>query len=111
MLWSQFTGQHQGKPPASKEEFQAFVKGLKPEVLSSMKIGDVEKQFISERDNKPYVILYGQQAPAAGPGPSGGVMGYEQEGKDGKRIVAMSMGQVRLVDEAEFQKLVPGKSP
>jgi hypothetical protein len=35
------------------------------------------------------------------------VVAYEKTGKDGKRFVMMDLGNVLLLDEAEFAKIQP----
>lgn len=106
ILYGQFPGRHGGKPPANETEFKAYVQEAAPELLKQFGVKDAESLFISARDQKPYVILYG---PLTGPpGPAGQpVFAYEQEGVDGKRLVASSLGAVQEVDEAEFKRLVP----
>lgn len=107
-FWTRATAQNRGKPPASEAEFKKYIHSMPPDQLAAMKIEDVDKLFISERDGKPYVILYDKTIT----GSEGRVMGHEQEGKNGKRLVALSFGQVREVDATEFEKLVPaGKKP
>lgn len=107
VLYGQYVGQHRGQPPASEAEFKAYIKSLNAEVLQSLGAKDAESLFISSRDMKPYVIIYG---PASGPpGPAGQpVIAYEQEGVGGKRYVASNLGAVEEVDETRFRQLVPG---
>jgi hypothetical protein len=107
VFYGQFTGQHRGQPPANEAEFKQFVGSLSPEQLAGFNVTDPESLFISSRDGKPYVIVYG---PPKGPaGLSGApVIAYEQEGVGGKRYVANAMGEVAEVDEARFKELVPG---
>ncbi|MFO0870306.1 MAG: hypothetical protein U0935_15360 [Pirellulales bacterium] len=106
VLYGQYVGTHRGQPPANEAEFKAYVKALDPAALKSLGVTDVDGLFVSSRDNKPYVILYG---PASGPpGPAGQpVIAYEQEGVAGKRYVASTLGAVEEVDPARFQELVP----
>jgi len=106
IFYGQFTGQHQGQPPASEAEFKEFVRSLPSGDLASFNVSDAESLFTSSRDGEPYVIVYG--APSGPPGPGGSpVIAYEQTGKGGKRFVASSMGAVEEVDEARFKELVP----
>lgn len=109
LLYGQFTGKHRGNPPKDEAEFKAFVnqpenssipKSLKVNVASG------DELFVSERDGKPYVILYG--AVTGPPGPAGlPVVAYEQVGSGGKRYVASSVGKVEDVDAETFKKYVP----
>jgi len=91
IVYGRFLSQHRGKPPAN---------------LTSFGIDDSNRVFISNRDNKPYVIIYGQ--PKGPPGPGGSpVIAYEQQGEAGMRWVASALGAVEEVDEARFRQLVP----
>ena len=108
ILYGQFISQHRGQPPKSEAEFRAFVKSLKPEQLAKIAGGrDADSLFVSTRDQKPYVVIYGK---AMGPpGPAGApVVIYEQEGRGGTRFVATSLGAVEELDEAAFKQRVPG---
>ncbi len=100
-MYKQYQGLHRGQPPENEAEFKAYLKTLSPEQLSAWSISDIDQAFTSERDNQPYVILYGKQAAR------GKLIGSEKSGKDGKRMVAQKTGQVELADEAQFQKLAP----
>ena len=105
ILYGQYTGQHQGRPPANEAEFKEYVRSQST-MLESFQVTDPESLFISSRDEKPYVIKYG--AADGPPGPGGyPVVAYEQEGVGGKRFVASSVGAVDEVDEAKFKELVP----
>lgn len=89
--------------PRSEKEFKAFVSSRAKTMFRAMEIESVDSLFVSKRDNQPYVILYGKR-------PSGvdsSVVGYEQEGVDGKRLVGFKIGEVRELDEQEFRALVP----
>jgi hypothetical protein len=105
IYYAQFIPQHQGKPPKDEAEFKAFLK--EPTNLQYLErdfhISDVDAMFISTRDKKPYVIIYG---PSTGEGPAGQpVIAYEQEGVNGKRFVASKMGAVEEVDSATFSRM------
>jgi hypothetical protein len=106
VLYGQFIGQHQGKPPADEAEFKAFLKKLDPERLKSFQVADVDSMFISSRDNQPYIVRYGKLQGSAGPAAQP-VVAYEQTGVDGKRYVASSIGAIQEVDEETFRKMVP----
>jgi hypothetical protein len=96
-----------GKNAASEEAFKKYVASLPQEELTKWGAADRESLFISNRDHKPYVILYGDAAKSGPPGPAGfPVIAYEQEGVGGKRYVASSMA-IEEVDDARFHALVP----
>jgi hypothetical protein len=106
MLYGQFMGQHQGRPPASEEEFKKFIETRGMGMLKQFGIPSVDALFISERDKQPYVVLYGElKGPPALAGQP--VCVYERQGVNGRRFVASSLGAVEEVDEARFRKLVP----
>lgn len=98
VLYGQFLGSHRGQPPAHEAEFKEFAQ--------SQGQSGVDSLFISSRDKKPYVILYGA---LTGPPGLGGqpIFAYEQDGVDGSRFVANSLGAVEEVDEEQFRKMVP----
>ena len=114
-LYTRYSAELRGRP-ATEAGFKEFIaKTMPADRLEAANVKTVDELFVSERDNKPYVVLYGA-APAAGP-PAGATKGgapvfpvcaYEQEGKDGKRLVAAVSGKVEEVDEARFKQLVPG---
>ncbi|MDZ7616995.1 MAG: hypothetical protein U1E05_08325 [Patescibacteria group bacterium] len=107
LFYGQFTGQHRGRPPASETQLKEFIQAQGPEALASFQVNDVDALFVSERDGKPYVVLYADAAKGNPPGPAGApVIAYEQEGAGGLRYVASSMGAVEEVDDARFRELV-----
>jgi len=69
--------------------------------LENLRVNAIDELFVSERDGKPLVVIYGAQLPASG------VIVYEQEGVNGLREVGYALGKVAEVDAAEFAKLVP----
>jgi hypothetical protein len=104
VLYGKYIASHMGQPPADEKVFRDFIKTLPANELESYGATNVDAIFTSTRDNKPYVILY--NASSANPGEAA-VVAYEQEGALGKRYVATSLGEVKLVELAELQKLVP----
>lgn len=102
LLYGQFIGQHRGQPPASEEEFKGFIRSAGTKQLAGFGVTDLESLFISPRDQKPYVVLYGR-APVG----TARVVAYEQEGKGGMRFIVTDLGRVQEVDEARFAELVP----
>ena len=107
VIYGKYVGEHAGQPPANEADFKAYAQSpsAKP-ILDANGIKDVESLFTSNRDKKPYVVLYGR---LTGPNAVSGqpVFAYEQEGVGGKRYVATSLGSIQEVDEAEFKRLVP----
>lgn len=105
IFYGQYVGRHQGQAPPNEAEFKAFVKENQSTV-QGLTIADADALFISSRDNKPYVVIYG--AATGPPGPANQpVVIYEQEGVNGMRYVASTLGAVEEVDEATFRQYVP----
>jgi hypothetical protein len=112
VIYGRYLSQHRGQPPADEAELKKkkYVQSLSPADLKALGVDDPNRIFISNRDDKPYIILYGQ--PKGPPGPGGSpVIAYEQEGKAGNRWVASSLGAVEELDEARFRQLVPTAKP
>ena len=107
MFYGQYLGQHRGQPPANEQEFRKYIEALGKERLASMQVKTVDELFLSSRDGKPYVILYGAVSKTGAELPFTTVVAYEQEGKGGKRFIARMSGAVEEVDEANFKQLVP----
>jgi hypothetical protein len=111
LFYGQFVGQHSGKPPANEEEFRTYLDSLSAGELDAWGVDDVDRLFVSPRDGKPYVVLYGENA-LQGPRwiADSPVIAYEQVGVAGRRLVATALGAVEEVDEAELKDLLPGGS-
>ncbi len=102
ILYGQFAG---GRPPRDEEEFRKFVEKNKSRV--PVAVDTQEDLFISPRDGKPYVILYGSEAQKH---QQSGLAIYEQEGVNGLRQVAFTIGMVEEVDDAWLQEILSGNS-
>jgi hypothetical protein len=98
-----------GRGPASESDFKEFIRTYDPNKLKMMGINpdELDKLFTSEADGKPLKIRYnigggrGSQDPVV----------FEQEGKEGKRAVGYTGGNVEQVDEATWKDLLAGKGP
>ena len=101
LLYGRFLSAHRGVPPKDEAEFKGFVASLPDEAKTH--IPPVDELFVSERDNQPYVIVYGKST-SGGPAD---IIGYEQTGVGGKRFIANSVGAVQEVDAETFSKRVP----
>ncbi len=89
-----------GHGPKDEQEFKDAIKhaNISPEAL---KLSSIEDVFVSERDGKPLVVVYGGQRTGSD------VVVYEQTGVDGMRMLGHTIGSVETVDEARFGELVP----
>jgi hypothetical protein len=91
-----------GRAPKSEAEFKQVISQGTVD-FDVLGVSTVDELFVSDRDNEPLVIIYGESSKGASPG----VVAYEQTGKDGKRLVATNNGQVVEADAARFGQLVP----
>lgn len=106
-LYGEYALQHDGMGPASESDFRQFLQGLPQGQRDAMGIGDLESFLKSPRDNKAYTIVYGVDTKE--PSPGNGledfpVVAYEQEGRDGKRLVANAFGFVADLAPDEFNR-------
>jgi hypothetical protein len=109
-LYSEFRSKNGGRSPKDADELKAFAKKLDPKELSARGIDDVEKAFISPRDNQPYKLIppQGAKPVAKGGPPLPMVIIYEQTGVNGKRMVASGMGGGAFeLDDAKLREYVP----
>jgi hypothetical protein len=104
--YGQFQGRHRGQPPANEAELKDFIRSSLSETGAAPTPKELDALFISERSGKPYVILYGKSVSnimAAGMP----AIGYEREGKNGKRWAANCLGMVEELDESRFRDVKP----
>ena len=87
----------QGRPPQSEDEFKQYIAKQDSAMLERMNVATADELFVSERDGKPIVVLYGKRR-----GPAAEVVAYEAEGVDGTRLVAKATGQVQVMSAEEF---------
>ncbi len=106
-FYGDFVNQHRGKPPADEDEFKTFLKEASNTNLlkAEFQITDIDKLFISPRDNQPYVIYYKTISQSQGPG-GAPVVAYEKTGVNGKRFVASVLGGVVQLDDSAFSSMV-----
>jgi hypothetical protein len=84
--------------PGNEKEFKQTLATLsvKPE---QMKVGSFDELFVSERDGKPLVVVYGS------PLKDSDVLVYEQTGVNGKWLIGHRIGMVEEVDDAQYKEL------
>ncbi len=97
--YGQCTSQNRGRPPRNEAQLRKFIESQGPGWLEQYRAETVDDIFISSRDGKPYVVLYGK--------PGAKYIAYEQEGVDGTRFVADNLGIATEMDEAMFGQEVP----
>jgi hypothetical protein len=96
--YSQFLAHHRGQLPASEEEFKKFIQAKGGEALSYKGLS-VDELLISSRDGKPFVVKY--RGAKSWPLPE--VVIYEQEGDDGIRHGATSVGEYTVISDEQFR--------
>src|ERR1700752_2799732 len=95
---------HQGDPPKDEAAFKDYIRQHGAHRLTGAAINELDILFVSTRDNKPLVFIYGINAD---PRRQSTIIGYEQSAVDGKRSVGYRHGTVELVDQARFTELAP----
>jgi hypothetical protein len=78
-LYIAYAKANNNKSPANAEQLKAWAKGLPKAKLQEFEIEDLDKVFVSPRDNQPFVVI-----PRTGPGP-GRVIACEKTGVNGAR--------------------------
>ena len=96
--YSQYLAHNRGQLPANEEDFKNFIKAKGGEALAHKGLS-VDDLFISSQDGKPFVVKYRSDKSW----PLSDVVAYEQEGRDGIRHVATSVGGYEIVSEEEFR--------
>jgi hypothetical protein len=100
-----------GKGPANEKEFKKHLRG-QPGFALEMNGVDPKsidaELFVSERDQEPFVVLYGLTITriAADAAP---LVAHEKTGKNGKRLAVLANNKVELVDEAGLEALRSAK--
>jgi hypothetical protein len=100
-----------GKGPANEQELK---KHLRRQERSDLASNGIDPQsidstlFVSERDQEPFVILYGLTITRVS-ADSAPLVAHEKTGKNGKRLAALANGTVKLVDESGLEALKSAK--
>jgi hypothetical protein len=99
-----------GDAPADEQALKKHMRGLRASVQYDYKIdpNNIDASFISERDNEPLVVMYGQGIGKIS-GDSKHVIAHEKTGKNGKRLVVFASTKVDHVNEAELERLKSAK--
>src|SRR5690606_24362290 len=103
-LYGKCMSQRQGAPPRDEAAFIAF---LDQASESWNKLAPSAKDFLSSpRNGEPLTVLYGSKVkdPADGGLPW---IAFESTPIEGERLIVNAQGLVELVDEQEFEQLVP----
>lgn len=88
------------KPPSSEDELAAFGKKLDATERESRNLGnDIDSLFVSPRDKKKFVVRYNLANLE-----SVKALAWEAEGKDGRKLVALTRGNVEEYDQEMFNQ-------
>ena len=99
-----------GKGPENEQELKKHIRSTPDHVLSTTGFdrNSIDSLFNSERDQQPFVVLYGLTIKQVG-GKSAPLVAHEKTGKNGKRLVGFANGKVELVEESRLNELLPAK--
>jgi len=105
VFYGRYISQHRGVGPADEADFKKFIRALPKDTLDSFGVNDsnLDKIFVSPRDNEPYGIAWKARSGAPGPGGAPMII-WEQKGVNGKRYVSDSLGKIEEIDEATFNQ-------
>ncbi len=115
VLYGKYIPRNRGIGPPSEDAFKKFIKSLNAQEVQYLGVdpANIDKIFVSPRDNQPYEFAWGAKADA-GPDGKGKIIVWEKTGVNGKRMVGTSLGGIEELDEAEFAKrpvaVPPGKT-
>jgi hypothetical protein len=104
-----YASQNRGMTPANEAAFRAYLGALPEPDKEALKVTDVDALLTSPRDQKQFIVKYGQKMPmfpdSEGKPTAANVVAYEQEGAAGKRFVIYANGQIEEVDSARATEL------
>jgi hypothetical protein len=96
--------------PADEKAFKKHLQGLRASVQYDYHVdpNNIDAFLISERDNQPFVVTYGQGVGKIS-GNSKHVIAHEKTGKNGKKLVVFTSTKVDVVNDAELERLKTAK--
>jgi hypothetical protein len=107
--YAQYAAANGGVGPADQQALSKFMVER-----NNLPQDEVEKSFISIRDNQPYIIRWGLRPQGSGPmgarPPTPVIIIMERTETDGVRYVADSRPSVSQMTEEELEQLVPDLS-
>jgi hypothetical protein len=98
-----YQARHNRQPPPDEKAFLDFMEATMKERGEPF---DRATVLISPRDNKPFVVRYGKESANLS---TNAVVAHEQEGYDGKVLVAYEIGRSNEVDKSELPALMAVK--
>jgi hypothetical protein len=95
-----------GQGPANEQALKKHIRSQPGFILKTNGLDPdaIDAVFSSERDQEPFVILYGLRITKIS-GESAPLLAHEKTGKNGKRLVAYANAKVDHVNEARFKEL------
>jgi hypothetical protein len=105
-LYQSFASRNGWRGPKDETEFKEFIRTFPAHRLELMGVdpNQVDALFASERDGQPFQVKYGIDS---GLGAVIAVV-FEQQGKDGMKLVGFTDGSVQTVDESQYRQLFEG---
>jgi hypothetical protein len=99
-----------GGGPANEEVLKKYLHSVDAIQLETSGIDPkaIDSVFISERDQQPFVVLYGQSFTRI-TGDSQQPLAYEKTGKNGRHLIAYINAKVDHVDDAKLKELLTAK--
>jgi hypothetical protein len=102
----QYAAANRGVGPANQQALTKFMVER-----NAMPQAEVEKSFVSIRDNQPYIVRWGLRPQGSGPlgaeAPKPIIIIMERTGADGTRFVADSRPEISQMTEEELIQQVP----
>ncbi|MDC0934945.1 hypothetical protein OAS39_01570 [Pirellulales bacterium] len=98
-----FRAANRNRPPANEKQFVAYIDSRSKARGDTT---DIEQLLTSPRDGQRYVVQYGKPNSRS---MDRNVAVHEQEGYDGKILVAFEVGYIAEVDDAELEVLLARK--
>jgi hypothetical protein len=98
VIYSQYLGKHQGKPPTSKEQLAEFIASEGSGVRKRFNVDDGVDLLISPRDNQSLTLVSVPKPPLNGDC----IVAYETQGANGTQIAISAMGGVQVIPAAEL---------
>jgi hypothetical protein len=100
--------QNKGRGPAGEAEFKKYIAGRHAYELQAKNVdaGNLDALFVSDRDQQPFVVLYGTELSVSGGGKAP-LLAYEQAGSGGRRLVVFTTTKVEEVGEPALEQLRP----
>ena len=92
--YMRFCNQHAGKGPQDENEFKSFLQQAGQPVLDAAGVGSVDELLVSERDDKPLVVLCGKDTIWLD---YLQIVVHETEGLHGQVMVGYRVGDAELI--------------